>query len=487
MRAKLSSVLLLLLGTFCIALTIVTLLEYPGRWYVYLTFSTVLNALLFLGLRNSSIFFDLFIGGLFWLGYWLKFSVRMAFMEGEFVEKIGDFDYSSAAFDHSLIVVSCGVSGLLLARILRAKFWFMYPERTGGIGLEGLGSFYDGNRISIWIAFLGLILVVSISNFSLGIYQRGLEPQTILPYNLGGIYTWILLFGFATVSALMLNFEIKLRKTIPMVLILIVLFEIFASNVSMLSRGMVLNAGVLFVGLFVALERQKITLKPHLLVAAAMAFIILFTTSVIVVNYVRLENYYSAYLMPEAPVSDARPSAGKLAAYTSNLLLDRWVGMEGAMAVSSYPELGWRLFREVWGEEYLDYGSSIYDRRISKSVSEAYEVFLADRGKHWISMPGILSFFYYPGSYIFLFVAMFIVSGIAAGIEFVTYKSAGFNVILCSLIAFVVAYRYAHFGYVPTRSYLLFGAIALNLALIYCLDRFFVWRESGNRRIQSDR
>jgi hypothetical protein len=60
---------------------------------------------------------------------------------------------------------------------------------------------------------------------------------------------------------------------------------------------------------------------------------------------------------------------------------------------------------------------------------------------------------------------------IASAIEIATYFFAGKNLILCSLLGQVIAYRYAHFGYVPAQSYLLFGTIALNIALIWLLEK----------------
>ena len=79
-------------------------------------------------------------------------------------------------------------------------------------------------------------------------------------------------------------------------------------------------------------------------------------------------------------------------------------------------------------------------------------------------------------SYVFLFAAMLILGSIGAGIEIATYKWADSNVILCSLIAFVVVFRYVHFGYAPARSYLLFGGIALNIILIHFLNRLLARR-----------
>ena len=53
-------------------------------------------------------------------------------------------------------------------------------------------------------------------------------------------------------------------------------------------------------------------------------------------------------------------------------------------------------------------------------------------------------------------------------------------------MALVVAYRYVHFGYVPGQSYLLLGALVLNIALIYLLERVLVYRDSAGERTSRD-
>ncbi len=146
------------------------------------------------------------------------------------------------------------------------------------------------------------------------------------------------------------------------------------------------------------------------------------------------------------------------------------------MAVSSYPELGWDLWGEVWEEKYSDHGTSLYDRKISKS---AYSLHYDLSNRHFVSMPGVLAFFYYPGSYGFLFLGMLALGILGAVIEAAVYKWGGGNLILCSLVALVVVLRYVHFGYVPGRSYLLSGAIVLNVALIYLLGRVVAYRNGA--------
>ena len=46
-------------------------------------------------------------------------------------------------------------------------------------------------------------------------------------------------------------------------------------------------------------------------------------------------------------------------------------------------------------------------------------------------------------------------------------------------MALVVAYRYVHFGYVPGQSYLLSGALVLNVALIYLVGRVLAYRSGA--------
>jgi hypothetical protein len=145
----------------------------------------------------------------------------------------------------------------------------------------------------------------------------------------------------------MLEFEIYLHRAIPYALFLLVLLETFASNSSMLSRGMILNTGALLVGVYVAFRMRSINFKRRPTVLAVAAVLVLFATSVGVVNSLRQLKMY-AERASEVGVSEARVDAGRLSNDTKQVLLDRWVGIDGAAAVSSYPQLGWDLFREAW-------------------------------------------------------------------------------------------------------------------------------------------
>jgi hypothetical protein len=153
---------------------------------------------------------------------------------------------------------------------------------------------------------------------------------------------------------------------------------------------------------------------------------------------------------------------------TVPLFIDRWVGIEGVVAISSSKALGWDLWREAWQERFREGELSIYDKRF---VATTYKAGGVNPKFHFVSLPGFVAFFYFPGSLSFLFIALALCGWLAAAIEIGTYRYVGQNWVLCSLVAQVIAYRYVHFGYVPAQSYLLFGTLLLNVAILYAADR----------------
>ena len=467
---SLTTFILYLLCTVILSLSIFALSKYPGQNYVYIIFTVISNALLYFGFRNKAIFIDTFIGIFFWLGFWLKLSVRVAFTAGLFHEAVGNFDGSGAAFDHALLVTSCGLFGLLVASVIREKLIFNYPSKIEGVAQKGLLIFYRSHRKLVLFGFLVIILAVSVSNIYLGIYQKGAIPRTTLPYGLAGVYKWLLLFGLASFSALILKFEFEISKKASYLVVILGLLEGFFSNVSLLSRGMILNTSALIFGLLRNMKYQLIKVSYKYVVTLFIIFAILFGTSVLSVNIMRSSSFMRSFMRSEVGPG-LRDGFHEAKNMSLPLLLDRWVGIEGVMAVSSYPKRGWDLWREAWKEVYSDNSTSYYDVNL---ITSPYAD-LDTTKNHYITLPGILAFCYYPDSFIFLFGCMFLLGTIAAIIEVSVFKFGGGNVILCSLLAQVVAYRYAHFGYVPAQSYLLFGTLYLNLFIIYFADKFLLY------------
>jgi hypothetical protein len=451
-----------ILASLCLA-------KYPGRGFVYIIFTLVCNACFIYGFHKNSLFFDLFIGLFFWLGFWLKLTLRVLFSNGIFHEATGQFDHSGASFDQALVVTCCAVFGLMAAAIIRQRI-FSYPENHARVITQpALFSVYAKYRSLILWTFFALFVFVASSNVYFGIYQRGQIPNTVLPYGLGGVFKWLLLFGMSSIAAVMLQFEYVISKKSAPGLVLLSLLEGCFSNVSLLSRGMILNQSALIYGLFRSLKSNAIPIRLRFWAASFLVFSVLFVASVFLSNYLRSDGTISALASVGAPSSrvrdaafaDRNASVNSTIAMTGPLFIDRWVGMEGVLAVVGSDRRGWALWQAAWREKYSEYSTSFYDLNLIESP-----YLTADTTKnHFISLPGIVAFLYYPGSYLFLFTFMFLAGAIAAAIEIFAYQAGGKNLILCSLFGQVIAYRYCSFGYAPEQTYLLFGTLLLNVII----------------------
>lgn len=459
-------------------LSIVAGMHYKGNVLIYLMFTLLANAMLFNGFRQRSIYFETFVGIFLWLGFWLKFSIRIAFASGFFREPVGVFDGSATAFDHALIVSSCGIAGLLVASQVRARF-FIYPNAPSTCASSGLFILYQSCRKCFVGVFLLVVVLVAVSNAWLGIYQRGMVAQTVLPYGLNGVFKWLLQFGLASVAALIVRFEIEMNRNLSLMAVFPAIMESFFSNISLLSRGMILNSSSLAIGGLRMISAMKVRLNFFALSVAVVTFVSLFAVSVVTVNSLRSEMFD-----PTPPATSTLSTASVIAVareMSPPLFIDRWVGIEGVMAVSSSEKLGWDLWREAWREKFQEDQFSLYDLRF---VSAHYASSSIDKSKnHSVNLPGLIAFLYYPGSLPFLFFTVLFCALIATTLEIATCQFCGQNWILCSLFAEVIAYRYAHFGYVPGQSYLLFGTLILNGFIIFVTDYFLRLYFTGQRQV----
>ncbi len=452
--------------------------HYPGKVLVFAGFSLLANALLLNGLRSGALFFDTFIGIFFWLGFYLKLSIRIAFFNGHFVEPIGVFDGSDAAYDKALTVVSIAFLAVLSASFLRGRV-FRYPKSAAAVSSSALYRFYLDYRTALLAGFVGLIVLVAASNAWLGIYQRGMTTRTVLPLGLNGIYKWLLQFGFATISAIVIRFEIERAKgKLTPVAIGLPILESLLCNLSLLSRGMILNLGGLAAGVWRLLASLR--WRPRILHLAIVcsAFVVLFAVSVFAVNYPRAA-------AREAAIGDlGMPVLQVAKSMAMPLFIDRWVGMEGVLAVTSAPDLGWDLWRAAWREKYDESVLSLYDTHF---IESQYKDFAHKPNVHYVSLPGMVAFLFYSGSLPFVFFGMLAAALLAAVMEIACYRYCGKDWVLCSLLAQVIAFRYASFGYVPAQSYLLFGALVLNCLLIWLAHRYvpLKWRIPTSRGVSS--
>jgi len=151
------------------------------------------------------------------------------------------------------------------------------------------------------------------------------------------------------------------------------------------------------------------------------------------------------------------------------LSVDRWVGLEGVMAVVSYPNKGRALIIDTFIE-----------KRTPGEVTRYQEI--ANSKYQWVdsnvwqfaSLPGAVAFLYFSGSFWIILFGMILFAFLVQFLEFLIYKGTR-NPILCSLLGVSLANYVAQFGIAPAQGsvYLLMIfvgvltiAIVQNLKLI---------------------
>ena len=144
------------------------------------------------------------------------------------------------------------------------------------------------------------------------------------------------------------------------------------------------------------------------------------------------------------------------------MISGRWVGVEGLMAVIGNKEINYNTFVNSFSDKF-DYSNSFYENTIKKNN------FVSSKNSkiYTVYVPGIVAFLFYTNSVLFLFVGIFILSIACSIIEYLSFRFSHYNIIFSYVVGNVLAYRLAHFGYMPQNSFKLIFAIFFTIGLIY--------------------
>jgi hypothetical protein len=480
---KLIKILIILL---LIVLFYFGLKSYTGNKILYSVFSIISNYLIFFAFRKKAIFFETFFSLLLWLGFWFKFTCTISFTSGHFKEGVGLFDYSKTLFNESLFVSSIGLAAFIFSGHFREIFLFNYPSKIKKINFKN--NFFSFGQKKIWLFFLILTIFIGVTNFHFKIYQRGLLPIYELNFLISGSFKWLLLFGLSSISTILIFYEYNFFKKFFLTSSFLAIFETFISSFSMLSRGMIFNSLAIIFGIYKFSNRINKRNNFSFYFKSILFIFIFFYISVSSVNYIR-SNYFYVGKSSEFSINILKEKEKKL--YEENLyeenlsvnlkknnseifylLINRWVGIDGVMSVVSKKDLLnlpflFSAFKERAQPDMPTFYELTFElESMNSSNNNMYENVKGN------TLPGIIAFSYYSGSYYILFSIIFFISVLASYIELIAFKLSSKNMIFSALIGQVIAFRFIHFGYLPHQSYLLFGTIILTILLIFMINIF---------------
>lgn len=449
----------------CILITITSgSYFYEGNKLIFLLFGLLSNLIFFFVFSKKTYFFEIFFGGLLWLGFWYKSLIIIIFFDYELKEGANSFMKLSKedqiqVFDNSLIVICYGLAGFLLACLIKNtllnNFYNIKKNFKKNINNLNIKFF-----IFILLIFIITYLVITYTNFHLSIYQRGVLQTYSVHFTISAIYKWLLLFGFSTFIAFIFIFSFQNKLKIYLLSTMSIV-ETFITNLSFLSRGMIFNLFAIFIGLYKSNKLYKLKLNLKFFLIYLLSIMCFFYLCVISVNYLRANVYFNKTI--ETKKYDTNKKA-----FDEFLLLSktRWVGIDALISVESFEGKSFNFFKQSFNEQFDKNKIPFYERNVQKRIKTENKA-----KQYGITTPGIIAFLYYTGSKNFVFFIIFLISILFLTFEkfiFIVFK----NPILCSMLSQVLAYRLIHFGYMPQNTYMLLTSILITIMGLFLMKKF---------------
>ena len=445
------------------------LVFYPGAKLFYAFFSFSFLALLFSAFYRHKSYGYIFLSIFLWLGFWLKATIHFLFTYA-YLEPTGLFDFSPAGWDQVLMVSAAGALALMLARIVYGFAGGLITTRMPS-AVYSPPAWYGPARKWIWPALIGFILGVTALNSYLGIHQVGLYPRTILPWPGNALIAWTLNIGAVMCIAVFSFWDILTGRSLLPALSGIAAESIIYSA-SVLSRGVFIYhaAPLLAVILWFTISRAAVS-KSRILSVSGL-FLAAFAGSVFFVNSYRTGLYSGPSVAQAAPTEKKAAEPGLVNALRHNrhlrqvsgLFVDRWVGLEGVMAVTAYPGKSGGLLLRALTEKRTLTESPMYER-ISGSDFQTI-----DEAKHQFGrLPGPAALFYYSGRVWVVFAGMFLIGLLVFYFENAVWFLTS-NPLMCALLGMMAANNAAQFGSAPVQMLPTYAMVLLALLSIWFIE-----------------
>ena len=316
-------------------------------------------------------------------------------------------------------------------------------------------AWFVERRAFVWTATLVMLVVAALINTHESIYRIGLETQTRLPRPLPLIIAWIVNLGGGLVMATLLHWDRCLKSRSSIVAWSAVIVEAIVSSASAISRALYLLRMVPY--LFATEGQVRMKLSRRL--GAVVMMLAGFGISISLVTAQRMNDYLEATKFSDVeaekdPIAIATPRsvpqpaqpprivavdrASYLFGYirqTVMLTSDRWVGLEGVMAVSAHPDLG----RDMLRLAVVDDPRRGYDTVFQRTARSPYLKLVTLERYTFLTLPGIAGICAYGGSGWYIFGGLLIVTAMMMVIEVFCHQLTG-NPYLTALVALNLAY-----------------------------------------------
>jgi hypothetical protein len=432
-----------------LGLVLAASLNYPGNQFVFLLFVASYTLMLAIAFPRPRLYGYTFLAAFLFLGFCLK-SVAYLGLGMALVEPTGSFDGSGYAWDSALSPAIAGSVAVIAIRLLHLVFFRSQSKAASPLGLPP-PPWYMRLRIPVLVASVAGLVLINMLNLVFALYQIGISPRLVPPGHLSVLIEWLFVIGLAMWASTLVGWEAQVSPGRFGSILLIPLGEAFGS-VSTLSRSWYLFRGISY--LLVAAEFPTF-FRTHLARHWRLVLLVLlpvgFAAYLTGVSLLRIAVYPVDFQVPGAaasaspapsPTPAVRPQVLQVPGQVTNtrlqlaarelglLVVGRWIGIEGTMAVSSYQGLSYDFFQRALTEEPSMGESALYQRLAGSYRTTNSFVFL--------TTPGAIAVLYYSGSLPVVAIGMAIITALLISFEMAAARLLR-NAFTVSIVAMSVA------------------------------------------------
>jgi hypothetical protein len=462
-------------------LSVAAFTVYPGEPIAFGLFSAASLAVAALPMYGRLSVFTLFLSAFLSLGFSVKL-VSFLLLGVDFIEPIGGFSYSSQAWDQTLLISASGLAAVAAAGALCKLFDTQKETSHLDLGRSPLFA-----KIAWPLFLLSIVVTISVFDFN---YRYSILKVGVVPLRYFGMLPNVSIAFTVSWGAMIwlggLTFWMITAGKLPVVaLFYVAAIEGAIASVSMSSRvQMILHVAAAFGAYWTCASRLgwRLSKMSWLLIAVTIA--LLFVASIAMVSVGRVSAFpdaapavqsagesslatgkstlatgKSAFANP-APASSAPPKSlamlKRVFHEINTLFIGRWIGLEGAMVVSSANGLDWNLLSAGLLERGDTGVDSIY-QRMADAKYPRYSNYIFQ------TLPGPVAILFYSGSYIILAGGMGFIFIVCYTLESLAERASR-NPAVSSVVGVALAYLFVQMNY--PRTFLIFTVeIVAALAL----------------------
>lgn len=469
----------LVLTIAAVAIASATFPAWPGSAWPFLAFNCAMIIMVVLASVGPASYAYGFLAIFLFLGFWCKLAVHL--LAGlPFIEPTGLFDKSPGAWDDAVLVAASAALGVASARAIQLILVFRFAAAVP-MQYRIAPVFYVRYRGLMWTLSLTAVLVLNLWNSQVAFYQIGVNPRLVLPAHVNIAMAWLINWGFALGIACLVHWEIRLHPERGSVALIGAFIEAAAASISSLSRSAYLFHGISSLLAWIEARRRRFVGSGRLQAAWMFAaFVLGLIATLVVVQVQRSDVYFTPIetaktnqrsasivmaVTPAAPLTldaERQKYLRDMLAQLPWLVVNRWVGLEAVLAISSHPGKGQTLFLEAMREDPKRGVDTIFQRIAGAGYGQS-ERFT------FLTLAGASAVLYYSGSLAVVALGMLALTGVLLATEALVRRSTG-NPFVASLAGIAMAYTATQLTF-PYLAAIFFLELWCSLAVIAFLER----------------